>query len=107
MITKEQLEYLWNLMILNYGETHNDLKHKQLFFHFIKKHTHSYKQALKVVEDVMEVCRYYPNTFELLSVIPKEDTQEKPKWFDEDLKVKTPTEEEQKELDDLIKELSK
>lgn len=104
----EDFDKLWDLLIINYGGTHNE--QKRLSYHYLKEY--SVRVVSEAIEKVIRNNRYFPNVNEILAYIPNTQVNESeineviPYWMKnpEVCVAQEMSEEEQKEMKELLKE---
>ena len=94
----------WNILKSNYKDTqHTDFDYKYYYSIFREYQEEDFIKAVKMV---LKYQQYFPRIDEIVKYLPMIDdvkNEKVPKWFDEDYEPIETTEEERKELDDLLK----
>lgn len=100
MNTKQFIKY-WDILKKNYQDkTHNKDELYTYYSIFKDYDEEKFKQAIK---QVLKYQKYFPRIDEIVQYLPeKEDT---PLWFDTTPEDKTPTKEEEKEMEELLSEI--
>lgn len=95
VLNKNIFNKYWKLLLLNYNQkdTH-DLK--LLYYASLKDLKEEY--FIKAIETTIKTRRYFPNVCEI-----RESLNNVPSWFNQDIKKEEATEEEAKELKELLK----
>lgn len=101
----EEFDKLWELLIVNYGGTHNE--QKRLTYHYLKNY--SAQEAASAIEKTIKNNRYFPNVNEILNYLPNtqfESEEITPIWVKHpELCVsKEMSKEEKQEMEELLKE---
>ena len=97
-LNREKFEIYYKMLLLNYNKRHTQSLYK-MYYEFFKNETEEYfKNA------VMEAIRnekYFPNIAELSKYLPTKAEQKLKEW--EDVRSEKVTEEEEKELKEMLK----
>lgn len=97
-LNKEKFEIYYKMLLLNYNKRHTQSLYK-MYYEFFKNETEEdFKNA------VMEAIRnekYFPNIAELSKYLPTKAEQKLKEW--EDVRSEKVTEEEEKELKEMLK----
>ena len=99
MNIKEFSKY-WNILKKNYQDKTHNKEELYTYYSIFKDYDEEiFKLAIK---EVLLHQKYFPRIDEIFQYIPEET----PSWFDKELKVESTSDEEQKEMEELLDELN-
>lgn len=101
MNIKEFAKY-WDILKKNYQDKTHNKEELYTYYSIFKDYDgEDFKQAIK---QVLKYQKYFPRIDEIVQYLPEKKNI--PEWFEKEPQDSTPTEEEKKEMEELLSEIN-